>query len=293
MQLNNEVIMALSKRLGKEEVAEVLRLSAETAKMENLWKRRVQERLDLITGQIIGDLEKTGKVNPDAYNFEEFFFFMIAAVYKKGFTDAVEAKPEATKVSLAKNETKKKIQKQWDDYREVWEEYRKTKKVPKRIAQIANRYKEAYVKKCQSIWSQASEDFRKGEIVSKSEVVEKVREGARATYSRANTIVETETTRYYNEARRRVYDASEDVTHYLFLSVRDRATTAWCKSRTGLVYKKGDPLLDSEQPPIHWNCRSEILPLTPLNPRHKLLIEDKSIARRSHKCEPLPKGWNK
>jgi uncharacterized protein with gpF-like domain len=105
-------------------------------------------------------------------------------------------------------------------------------------------------------------------------------------------IVATETTRYYNDVRHEIYSQSEDINHFLFMSIRDFRTTEWCKTRNGLVYKKEDPLYLREKPPCHWNCRSEMVPLTDVNPRHEKMINDPSIARRNNKCKPLPPGWN-
>lgn len=163
--------------------------------------------------------------------------------------------------------------------------------MPARQKEIAEKIKKAYIKKVQSVWVKYGEEFRSGITAETTEAVRQIKEGADVVYSRAKMIVETETTYYYNKSRRTVYDESPDVTHYLFVSVRDHATTKWCKTRHGLVYKKGDPLLDKETPPIHWNCRSEILPLTWHNPAHRKLIEDLSRRRRNNTCEPLPPGW--
>jgi hypothetical protein len=42
----------------------------------------------------------------------------------------------------------------------------------------------------------------------------------------------------------------------------------------------------------HPNCRSEILPLMPLNPKHKKLIDNESMWRQNNSPVPLIKGWN-
>jgi SPP1 gp7 family putative phage head morphogenesis protein len=175
----------------------------------------------------------------------------------------------------------------------LWDQWRKRKKVPPRQQKIADKVKKSYIKKIQQVVKKYQEKIRKGEVIEKKEISDYIRDNSKAESARAKTIVETETTRYWNTIRKNVYDESEDVTHYLFMAIRDMATTKWCKTRTGLVYAKGDPLLEKEKPPCHWNCRSEILPLTPQNPKHKKIIDDKSRWRRNHSPEPLPHGWNK
>jgi SPP1 gp7 family putative phage head morphogenesis protein len=110
---------------------------------------------------------------------------------------------------------------------------------------------------------------------------------------RGNMIVATETTRYFNQARQAFYDEVPSVTHYLFIAIRDHRTTKWCKSRNGLVFEKGTELFKRNRPPTHYNCRSEIVPLNRFNPRHKAMIDDKSIQAKNNKMEPLLPGWNK
>lgn len=186
------------------------------------------------------------------------------------------------------------------ELKNLWDQYRKTGKVPKDIKTNADNIRKAYVKKCGDVFERYSQDYRSGSSSDKQEIVKKVQKAADTVVSRAKNIVGTETTRYYNKARRELYDQSVDVTHYLFLAIRDFRTSKWCtekvgkegRGRHGLVYKKGDPLTDRETPSVHWWCRSEMVPLSPLNPRHLVMIEDKSKQRRNHKCTPLPKGWN-
>lgn len=187
------------------------------------------------------------------------------------------------------------------DIMSLYDRWRKGNWKPKSILRTALEMKNRYIKAVQDEWKKYSEGFRTGSEETQDDIRDKVKAAAKTTVSRAQTIVRTETTRYYNKVRRTYYDRSSDITHYLFLAVRDKATTRWCTSttiagkrgRSGLVYAKDDPLLKSETPPCHWNCRSEILPLTPFNPSHRRMIDDESIQRRNHKCYPLPPGWNK
>jgi SPP1 gp7 family putative phage head morphogenesis protein len=173
----------------------------------------------------------------------------------------------------------------------MWDQWSKKKKLPPRQKEIAERAKQQYLTRVQSVWEKYSREFREGVQPDQWEVRHALREATKASVSRCNTIVNTESTYYYNRSRREIYDASEDVTHYLFLAIRDHATTKWCKSRTGLVFQKGSSLLNKNTPPCHWNCRSEILPLSPSNPQHLKLIEDPSLDASRKKLVPLPAGW--
>lgn len=186
------------------------------------------------------------------------------------------------------------------DIMRAYDLWRQGRYKPKRPATTAKGMLKRYLKAVQSTWKRYSEDWREGGETTKAEIKERIRRVAQTTAARAQTIVRMETTRYYNSARVQYYNAAEDVTHYLFMAIRDKATTPWCSAKTvngkrgrhGLVYVKGDPLLKKEIPPCHWGCRSEFLPLNRHNPSHLRLINDRAIARRSHECTPLPPGWS-
>lgn len=181
------------------------------------------------------------------------------------------------------------------DLMKLWDRWRKKKVVRKKQQSYADRIKKAYIKKVQSVWKKYSEDFREGNDADKEFIIDKVKKAAATVKPRAQTIVNTETTRYYNDTKLQIYDQSPDVTHYLFMAIRDFRTTKWCKEgvgRHGIVYTKGSYYIMKERPPCHWNCRSEFLPLSPLNPSHRKIIADMSRHRENRRPAELPPGWN-
>lgn len=190
-----------------------------------------------------------------------------------------------------KNKLGRKIPSKLPDLMFQWDSWRKRRIPTKKQKALADKLKVAYLQKLQSVWEKNSHEFLTGSIVQKEEIAKKMAIEANTTYARGKTIIETETTRYYNQVRRDFYDKSPDVTHYLFVSIRDHATTKWCKTRHFIIYRKGSSVLEKETPPIHWNCRSELLPLTPLNPKHLILIKNEAMHRENRNPEPLPKGW--
>lgn len=192
-----------------------------------------------------------------------------------------------------------KIPKSFADLMRLYDLWRKGQYTPKRPKKLAVEIQKSYLKKVSSVWEKYSRDFREGRVYNQDEVRGSVRRIGKTTESRAANIVRTETTTYYNVARREYYDQSPDVTHYLFVPVRDAGTTKWCTwkvidgkhGRSGLVYTKGAAITDQETPSCHYGCRSELLPLTPDNPTHLKLINDKSIRRENVICFPLLPGW--
>jgi SPP1 gp7 family putative phage head morphogenesis protein len=290
MAICKESMTKIMMMLGKDEASEVYRLASQQDALETIWRIKVERFYERITDIVLDSLMRTGKI-PTDLPFEEFFSEHAFDVASQSFR-SVGTLPKA---KLAKP-PKGKIPKNLRDLMIEWDYWRKKGKVPPRQKKISEGVKKAYIKKVQTFWERNSDDFREGDrtkVFDQQKAREAIRKASQQSQARATMIVETETTYYYNQVRRKVYDQSNDITHYLFVAVRDRATTHWCATRQGIVFKKGDPLLEAETPPIHWNCRSEILPLTPLNPNHKRLIEDQSRQRRNRSPEPLPKGWGK
>lgn len=295
MSIRKKTIVDLSKWLGVREAARVYLSAKEQTRVDNYWKMELAKTFRQITDKIIQELLKTGNFNPKTVDFKKYFMEQSLGVMRSSYsslpvTTGKQNDPalEVVKLGLP---AKAKIPRSFADLMKQWDFWKKTGRTPKRQREMAEKVKRAYLEKVQSVFDKHSEAFRSGEEFNRDAVIRQIRNSTSAPYSRAKMITETETTYYYNQVRREVYDESPDVTHYLFIAVRDQATTKWCKTRTGIVYKKGDPLLEKETPPCHWNCRSELLPLTPLNPRHQALIEDKSKARRNNVCYPLPSGW--
>lgn len=257
--------------------------------MERQWLRETERFFDKLNKQVAEQLLKYGRIIESQLDFGDFLMEHEVEVEKEAVEDTKKTPGQQSAHRLAKKDLPKSLK----DMMKIWDKWRKQGFIPREKRAQANAVKEQYLKSCRKAWKKASRNVLDGKIPDKDEVVKAIEKESKAPVARVKTIVRTETTGYYNDIRRKVYDASQDVTHYLFLAIRDHATTKWCRSRTGLVYEKGDSILDAEQPPIHWNCRSELLPLTKLNPKHKKLIQDYSKQRRNNACEPLPRDFRK
>lgn len=272
--------------------AKFIRLAAEEQdRLEQKWQT---ETIDL--GRNILDRFEDGKWGDTLYMVKDFVW--------RHYMDVIEtaddsAQQEVRVIDHEKRMARPKMPRSIADVRKAYDLWRRTGRMPKSLADRAEKIQDLYLKKVHQVWRRYSEDYRNGGDVVKAEIEQKVRKAAEVATSRAKNIVRTETTNHYNEARTEIYDQSDGIWGYLFLAIRDQATTKWCtdrvrggkRGRHGLVYKKGDPLTTKERPSCHWNCRSEFAPLTIFNPRHKKLINDESKHRRSHTCHPLPEGW--
>lgn len=176
---------------------------------------------------------------------------------------------------------------------EIFDRWKKTKKKPpmtKKQVSDMKRIKKEYLEKIQTAYQEVSKRWREGKVGLK-DVQRKLEDATKGTSAHVKTIIRTEGTNYDNAVRQNFYKSVPQVTHMLFLSIRDSATTKWCKSRHGKVFEKDSELCDKNRPSVHWNCRSEMVPLSPFNPNHKKMIADP--ARRPVGLEPLPKEFRK
>lgn len=277
-----------------------LRNSAKIAQaLEDYWTKRIANSLEALTPGVIQNLQDTGRPGP--VDFEKLFIEHYFDVAIKSMQYALsDSEPKQTPPKKGQRLAGVKLPSSLRDLMRAYDLWRKGRYKPKKAVAQAKEIKKAYLDKVQSVWERHSKDFRSGDVFTQELVVEKIQEAAKTTSSRAQTIVRTETTSLYNDARKKVYDESSDITHYLFVAIRDAATSRWCtpltiegkRGRSGLVYSKEDPLCEKEKPACHYNCRSEYLPLNRLNPAHLKFIQDLSIQRRQNTCFPLLKGWS-
>lgn len=290
-QVNVEKAFTL---VGSKHTLALIKMARKQERIELEWVKETKKVNEQITKRILESLVERGQAAFPVKILERLILSHYFRVVGSA-ADSAESETEAIDKRLAKPPIPKSLK----EIKAIFDRYRKTGQMPKGLKDMAQKIKEQYLKKTQSIWRQYSEDFRAGNEATQADVLRRVKKAADTVGSRAQTIVRTEGTNYYNSTRKEIYDQSDAITHYLFLAIRDQATTRWCsdkvtqgkRGRHGLVYPKDDPLTAKETPACHWNCRSEMVPLTPFNPRHKKLIEDYSKHRRQNNCHPLPEGW--
>lgn len=289
-EIKIDPITNLVQLVGAREAANMVYLSKKVAKLESRFILKLKKRFEEIGKQVFSALID-GEPIADLIDVSDIIMEMSIEAMTLGVKST--QKNAITTASAAKLTAPPKltVPKSLKEIRRLWDEYRKWKRLPPRVKKHADAIKKAYLKQVQSVWEKNSRDFRQGKTAEKAPAIAAMMDQANIGFTRGKMIVQTETTFFYNQVRREIYDQADGVTHYLFVALRDHATTPWCKTRQHLVYAKGDPLLDDETPPCHWNCRSELLPLTPSNPNHLRLIKDKGKARRNNKPEPLPPEW--
>lgn len=279
------------KLLGEQEANKLIQLSERTQKQENKNSRKLDRAVKKSFEKIVNEIVKNHRLPKDLEKYMDDIDSELMELYFETSMDALKISrlPSIRMARIPKGFIPKSLK----DLRIKYDLWRKERKMTPRQKKISEKLKKEYIKRIQSVWEKKSEDFREGREFNQESVRDALKQATRTPIARANTIAATETTRYYNQARIDRYSGSEDFTHFLFLAIRDHRTTKWCKDRHGLVYRKDTEIFKLESPPAHWNCRSEVVPLSPLNPKHKKLIDDVAKLRSNNRCEPLPKGWNK
>lgn len=105
---------------------------------------------------------------------------------------------------------------------------------------------------------------------------------------RAHTIARTEATTAFNQGRLAMFQQSGGyVVAVQFSAILDTRTTEMCRARHGLVLALEDAALAANTPPLHYSCRSYLLPIS----RYQLekLGGGDFLAAERAKVEGLPR----
>lgn len=272
---------------------DVVRLRNDAIKdqsIENAWTMKIDEMLAIAVREAVKHIEETGKPPTDSDLFAKFFMLHSLGVMKNALERTEHEAPKRAK--LAKP-VPLQVPSSMLELKALYKAFTKQGYIPPKQRALADKVKKSFFKSIRRSWLHHSSDFLNGKTFNQDDAVQAFKKELKLPRAQAQTIVQTQTTTYYSEVRRAVYEKSPDVVGWLYTAVRDFATTKWCESRRGIVYHVGTSILDAETPANHWNCRSGLLPLTDHNPLHSKLLHDPKLAREKHSCEPLPVGWRR
>jgi SPP1 gp7 family putative phage head morphogenesis protein len=98
--------------------------------------------------------------------------------------------------------------------------------------------------------------------LSENQLVEKMQEGFEKLMKTAPATVRTMTTGFYNGGRAQMmYEVGDFVQYVQYSAILDDRTTDRCARLNGTIMRK-DGNFEKIEPPLHYNCRSVILPIT-------------------------------
>lgn len=163
------------------------------------------------------------------------------------------------------------------------------KRIMKRSTILTARLKRQYLAKLKAQFTVLMPKINSGEV-SPAEAKKTMFHVWGASKARVETIFRTETTKYFAETQVKFFTGDAGIIGFLFDSVRDTSRTEICRSRHGLIYRPGSPLLTKNMPPCHYNCRSHLIALAN-NEYNRKLISEKDRNPSSAKVVPLPVDW--
>lgn len=328
MALNRPVLRSLLTMLGPSDVRRIEDNARAAEVIEQRWVARFNALFDKLAEDLLDTIAEHGEPRWPTDLAEQIGGLLLEHELATTMAASATITP-AEYVRAAKGSAKPQPeQPAWPTdlarIRQLWDQWRRTGRLPGRTAEQARAVKTLYIRRVQQAWQREGVDFINGDRVdgygAKGTDVNETGKRGRATVwnpsafnrdaarvaiqkafavprARAKTIVETETTRYYNTTRVNTYNQIDSVVAYLFVAVRDAATTKWCcygkGGRHGVVFFKGSALLSRNCPPCHYNCRSELLPLSRLNPAHRKLLENTTLWAQNRKLTPLLPEWNR
>ena len=119
--------------------------------------------------------------------------------------------------------------------------------------------------------------------LTNDEIIKDVMKTTKITEHQARTLTRTSITTTQVDALNQVMESNKEViSGYMFTAILDGRTSSICSFHNGKVYDVGDKRF---QPPLHWNCRSTMVPV--IKAKEELLtLDSKNIKARSLKKIP-------
>ena len=241
--------------------------------------------------QIVTSYNQTGRyVAPDLSGLDDKMLLF----YRKLIRTAIVTSEQIKKMQDKKARLNTKpwgIPTQIRKVKDVFEDTTYWRRIVARSYAYSNKLKKAYLQKLKTRFDQISPMIESGKLEPRI-VKQEMRKAFEATKSRVETTFRTETTNYYGRTQIAYFKDDEDVIGFMFDSVRDTSRTEICRSRHGLIYRPDTKLLSENTPALHYNCRSQLIPLANTAENRRMLA-DPSRNPNTKKVVPLPRGWRK
>lgn len=124
--------------------------------------------------------------------------------------------------------------------------------------------------------------------VSKNEIIKDVMKTTKLTEVQAKTLTRTAITSTQTTSVAKVMEANKDIIKgYMFTAILDSRTSPICQHHNGKIYDVGDK---SYEPPLHWNCRSSLVPV--LKSKDEILGVTSSRVNKTNLKKKDPQMFN-
>ena len=271
--------------------------------------RKNNHRKDLLISRTVTDMETVMRKAVDAiidhanltgkffdpplngmFQVSDNFYFHI--VEQSWYATQEEKNAQKGKKRLALKDAPIGLPRDLKSMEKIFRDKRYWPKILKRSKTLTERLRKSYLQKLRrkfkDLWPQLSSG-----TLGPKEAKAKMMQAWDASKSRVETIFRTETTTYFAKVQTNFFQSDPEIIGFLFDSVRDIARTDICKSRHGMIYRKeytGIHSISYNTPSLHFNCRSELIPLAN-TPENQKMVDDPKRDPRKHITVPLPKGW--
>lgn len=190
--------------------------------------------------------------------------------------------PVEQTLTLAQKKDKDKI------FKKVFKKFAKEKGSV--IKELALGFTKMQLKTFASVFESLAKDWVAGNSTIK-DVKQAIQKEFLKTYSQAERIFRTETTRWFNKSRAEYFSSETMVDYYQIFAITDGRVSKICESRHGFVFKNNTSNLQRFTPPFHPNCRTVLKPLISKLKGDAKIIEI-GLRIKPSGFYPLPKNWS-
>lgn len=245
------------KRRSKKQFAKNL-----NKKLEVIEKKH-RAKFDLFFYGLSSRVKKNGKLKTTKEDIKK-----LEKLFKNYYSEISEITLKQTNIEL------KHLSKQKNKYKKIV--------VPLVTTELGFRAKTEAKRKVRNYRNYINKSIKKTniDISSQKDFKKLVRKKSKAfNNTHVRTVIQTDSIKVANEQRLEVFNESTIVKGLQFLAVTDNFTTEICSQRHRLVFKLDSNVLFELQPPLHYNCRSILSPVT--------IFEKKVVVMQDHKIKRM------
>lgn len=251
--------------------------------------KQMDDAMESAVETVVRSYETTGRYH--APNLDQMLTIsneFYRALVIEAYNQSKEAKRRQMKVKkLAKGSLG--LPKNWKYMEQLFGKTKYWSQVLKRSRRVAESIQKSYQQKLKKAFDKIVPALNDGEI-SPRDAKKYMFEAFKTSKSRVETIFRTETTNYFGRTQVAIFEGDDDIIGFLFDAVRDSSATDICRKRHGLIYRPGTQLLKDNTPALHYNCRSQLIPLAN-TPENRSMLKDQSRSPSNRAVPPLPPGW--
>jgi SPP1 gp7 family putative phage head morphogenesis protein len=262
-----ELLLQVVKTLDDEEEKLVKKLEPEIEKMKKAWIKEVKKNMKTLSHGKYGKDDMNFQGHPEwVENLEPITNPRVEVVFSDWYDDALDAsvlnaEDELVKLGMEPSWTAKSRvgRSKW-----IEENLVGLREGSQDMAQFGSN--KIPIDMYDNVYPKLQEWYAEG--LQENEIVSNLEAHLDTHYSKSylQNVARTNMTTMFNSARMSLYERRSDfVTGVEHSSILDDRTTKICDERDGTQYRLDDPNLRANTPPLHYQCRSILTPITILD----------------------------